>query len=195
MYSSSSVPVVIKSGIGKKDILICESHDEEINFTGNSGAVGRLAVEDNELVMDLQGRKYSGTIMSGPLIMVLNVMPFVAKKKKDNDKDKEGIEGNGAAGVGAEVDVRAVGSPAPPAFGGVARVEVISNEFCRLDFQQDMLSSLKGEFTGDRGYICDGDDNGVRAMSGNAPKISTITTKKRVAKSGKRKLVAKKAKK
>jgi hypothetical protein len=35
-----SIPVVMKKDAWKKDVLICQNHDESLNFAGDSGAVG-----------------------------------------------------------------------------------------------------------------------------------------------------------
>ena len=60
--------------------------------------------------------------------------------------------------------------------GQVARVELATNEFCTLEFEQDMLANLKGEYKGEieEDELQEGDTERLRK---NAPKISSVVTK------------------
>lgn len=119
-------------------MLACEVNDPNINFIGDSGAIGRLEVDDGSsppIIVDLKGsvmhclddfcvlysylfflsigRQYAGNITSGPTLLFLNL----------------------AAPVG-----HAVNQP-------VARIEGISNEVCQLQFQKDIMGGINGIYT------------------------------------------------
>jgi hypothetical protein len=165
---ASSIPVVVKTNAWKKDVMVIQSVDEDINFKGDSGAVGRLTVEDGKMIMDIKGRQYSGKILSGPLVMVLNLTQSVAAKvKKTNDEN-----------VDKDDDASKDKSKSKTKeHQHVARVEMATNEFCELKFEQDMLSTLKGEYRGE--MLADDLQEGDVQLRKNAPKISTLITKKR----------------
>mgnify|MGYP000566089685 CR=1 FL=1 len=196
----TSIPIVLKKDAWKKDVLICQNHDASLNFTGDSGAVGRLTVVKNsesdsgdgdpaasgrgKLIVDLKGRQYSGQIMAGPIVMILNLtQPVVSKAKpKPKKKDEEGEnEDKSKAEVKEDEEdeekAKAMEDTKKP--GVVARVEVVTNEFCQLEFLQDMEAKLKGEYKGEMEMdeLQEGDSE--LALRRNAPKISTVTTKKR----------------
>ena len=105
-----------------------------------------------------------------------------------------------------------------------ARVEVLTNEYCQLSFQRDLLRSMMGQYTGSMTSYdddCDNDEGGSGVKKkvkkrGNdddsgddaddkdetlsstgkakAPKISTITNRTRTTKKGTKKKTAKKKK-
>ena len=101
-----------------------------------------------------------------------------------------------------------------------ARAEVITNEFCQLTFEKDLLGSMMGLYTGSgvMGSFNDNDDeegdnnhkkSGKRGdddedhdnvdadestAKGKAPKISTITNRTRTVKKGTKKKSVKSAK-
>lgn len=208
LVQTSEVPVVLKRDCWKKDMLICESQDQEINFVGDSGAVGRMTIENKNLLLDLKGRQYIGDIVSGPTIMILNLTAPVAPKKKkekeekvEDDDEDAGEDGDKSASkTKSKVTTSSSSSSSSSANAAaaaavpkqIARCEVITNEFCRLEFQQDTLSSLKGEITG--GYTEGGDEMGDVQATKRNPKISTVTTKRRVAKASKKKTAKAKSK-
>jgi hypothetical protein len=92
-----------------------------------------------------------------------------------------------------------------------ARVEVLTNEYCQLTFEKDLLGSMMGLYSGSmasyddnqddeeggptkkskkRGNDDDSDDNGDGDDVGaklKAPKISTITNRTRTTKKGTKK--------
>jgi hypothetical protein len=51
----STIPIVIKSSSWDKNILICESDDQELNFHGDLGAIGRISSTSDSLIIDLKG--------------------------------------------------------------------------------------------------------------------------------------------
>jgi hypothetical protein len=99
-----------------------------------------------------------------------------------------------------------------------ARAEVVTNEFCQLSFEKDLLGSMMGLYTGSGGAMAsfndnddeDGDSNRKKgAKRGNddedhdndettakakAPKISTITNRTRTVKKGTKKKTVKSVK-
>ena len=200
LVQNSEVPVVLKRDCWKKDMLICESQDQEINFVGDSGAVGRMTIENKNLLLDLKGRQYIGDIVSGPTIMILNLTaPVATKKKKEKEEtekvedDDEGAEDGDNKKSPSKAKTKTTSSSSSSSTPKqIARCEVITNEFCRLEFQQDTLSSLKGEITG--GYEEGGDEMGDMQATKRNPKISTVTTKRRVAKASKKKTAKAKSK-
>jgi len=114
--SANSVPVTIKNNVWAKNALICEFDDADLTFVGDSGAIGRLSVDDtNSFTIDLKGRQYEGTILPGPTVMLLNLAPPVGQQ----------------------------------VYKQVARVELLTNEFCHLEFTKDVLGSMMGHYTGD----------------------------------------------
>lgn len=102
-----------------------------------------------------------------------------------------------------------------------ARVEVLTNEYCQLTFERDLLGSMMGLYTGSMTSYDDDNDNDVGSSSGQkkikkrgidddsgddgddkdemlplagkakAPKISTITNRTRTAKKGSKKKTVK----
>ncbi len=117
---ANTLPIIIKSGAYSKPMLLCECTDPELNFDGDTGAIGRMVVEGeadkSSLVFDLKGRQYRGRIQKGPSILILNTAPPVGAKSDDNEV--------------------------------TARAECIVNEYCKLSFEKDLLSDLKGNYTG-----------------------------------------------
>ena len=140
-----------------------------------------------KFVVDLKGRQYSGDVFSGPVVMILNLTaPVAAKaratKKEDNNKGVVDEDGDASSVVKAKEDKTKEDNDNDKdkeVIGQVARVEVVTNEFCQLEFQQDMLANLKGEYKGemDREELQEGDTE--KLLRKNAPKISTVVTKKR----------------
>ena len=53
--SSSSIPIIIKNAAWDRKILLCEVDDQEFNISGDSGAVGRISVDPNSLLLDVKG--------------------------------------------------------------------------------------------------------------------------------------------
>lgn len=153
---------------------------------------GRMTVEKDKpgkFVVDLKGRQYIGDVFSGPVVMILNLTaPVAAKaratKKEDNNKGVVDEDGDASSVVKAKEDKAKDDNDNDKdkdkeVAGQVARVEVVTNEFCQLEFQQDMLANLKGEYKGemDREELQEGDTE--KLLRKNAPKISTVVTKKR----------------
>ena len=79
------IPVLIqKKTLGSKSrTMVCQVDDPKLTFAGDSGAVGRLTVGENNIKIDLKGRQYDGTIHPGPTVMLLNLAPAVGKDKKE----------------------------------------------------------------------------------------------------------------
>ena len=99
-----------------KSLLLCEFEDPELNFDGDTGAIGRMVLDGtSSLTFDLKGRQYSGAIRSGPTVIILNFAPPVGVKDLSSQ---------------------------------AARAEYITNEYCHLKFEKDLLSDLKGVYTG-----------------------------------------------
>ena len=116
MFSNlQKIPIAIKNGVWNKPILLCQSDDPHLNFDGDTGAVGRIYVTEENLTFDLKGRQYKGGLRAGPTVMVLNMAPPVGGQSNNVQS---------------------------------ARVEYITNEYCQLDFEKDLLSDLKGIYTG-----------------------------------------------
>ena len=84
---SSRIPVMLqKKTLGAKSkTMVCQVDDPKLTFVGDSGAVGRLTVDNKSLKIDLKGRQYDGTIQPGPTVMLLNLAPAVGKDKKGGD--------------------------------------------------------------------------------------------------------------
>ena len=120
----SGLPVVVKSSAAKRPILLCQMDDEKLQFIGDSGAIGRLFCSEDAVRLDLKGRQYSGTLIAGPTVMILNLAPPVAQSTSTSS----------------------IGSGSAPSL--VARVETITNEFCHLNFQKDLHSNMQGVYTG-----------------------------------------------
>ena len=108
-----------------------------------------------------------------------------------------------------------VGQSATGAYQQTARVEVLTNEYCQLTFERDLLGSMMGLYTGAMASYDDDDnhdgnitekkgkkrpsdedsdddandnDKGVAATKSKAPKISNVTNRTRIVnKSGTRK--------
>ena len=133
------------------------------------------------------GRQYRGEIYSGPTVMLLN--------------------------LAAPVGVSASSSSSQQ----TARVEVLTNEYCQLTFERDLLGSMMGLYSGSMASYDDNqdgedDDDDVPKKTkkrGNndddndhqendevgtkmkAPKISTVTNRTRTAKKGTKKKATK----
>jgi hypothetical protein len=118
---SSTVPVILKPNSWDKKVLICEVDDPDFSIQGDSGAVGRITVDAVSMSVDVKGRHYRGTIRPGPTIMLLNLAPPV--------------------GIGSQTT--------GPAYKETARVEVVTNEYCNLVFERDLLGSMMGRLEGD----------------------------------------------
>ena len=115
---SNTLPIIIKSSAYTKSMLLCECTDTDVNFDGDTGAIGRMVADSNNrsLIFDLKGRQYRGKLRKGPTVLILNTAPAVGAKPDDKE---------------------------PP-----ARAECVINEFCNLRFEKDLLSDLKGNYTG-----------------------------------------------
>lgn len=174
----SDIPIIIKSNAMGRPVLICEVDDEHLHFAGDSGAVGRIFCDPTSLRLDLKGRQYTGQLLAGPTMMILNFAPPVGQSS--------------SAGKDSQL---------------CARAESVTNEFCHLDFEKDLHGTMQGVYTGDEvGDRNFGDDNNsdsddaapsskqkkagsskkakISAKSedkdgGANPKISTITQRKR----------------
>ena len=131
------------------------------------------------------GRQYRGEIYSGPTVMLLN--------------------------LAAPVGVSASSSSSQQ----TARVEVLTNEYCQLTFERDLLGSMMGLYSGSmasyddnlydeddddvpkktkkRGHDDDNDhqENDEVGTKMKAPKISTVTNRTRTAKKGTKKKATK----
>ena len=99
-----------------KTLLLCECTDTELNFDGDTGAIGRMSIDKNDLTFDLKGRQYKGTLQKGPTILIINMAAPVGVKESDHVT--------------------------------TARVDYLTNEYCSLSFEKDLLSELKGVYTG-----------------------------------------------
>jgi hypothetical protein len=110
------IPIIIKPGVVGKPLLLCECSDPELNFDGDTGAIGRYVVSGDVLTFDLKGRQYVGSIKKGPTVLILNMAPPVGAVQQD--------------------------------YVQTARVEYAVNEYCPLIFEKDLLSDLKGSYTG-----------------------------------------------
>ncbi len=73
MDGLSQVTVVVKNNITENNVMLCEVDDSDLEFTGDSGAIGRIFSSHEMFRLDLKGRQYSGTITSGPVVMILNL--------------------------------------------------------------------------------------------------------------------------
>ena len=175
----TSVPVIIKKDAWRKNALFCQVDDPKLSLLGDSGAVGRLKVTPDSLTVDIKGRQYTGTILSGPTVMLLNLAPPVGQK----------------AG----------------AFQETARAELVTNEFCHLEFSKDILGTITGEYavSGSGTAGADGNESDANssvasgvAVEGDAgstekkrnPVISNVMNKRR-AKTAKLKKGVKRARK
>ena len=75
------------------------------------------------------------------------------------------------------------------ATGGVqtAKVETISNEFCRLEFSKDILDTIRGDYTGEIGEENEegllGENDAPAGGKKRKISISTITSRKKSSKS------------
>lgn len=167
--AKKETPLVIKKDATSKRMMLCQVVDDsKLNFSGDSGAVGRLSVDAQSLKIDLKGRQYEGTIRAGPTVMLLNLAPPV--------------------GVGKEKDKNGAIASVP------ARAEMITNEFVELNFSRDILSGLMGDFSGPAGAVesdgqsvdsmsdtdqVAGGKGGKRKKGGSGVVISQVTNKKR----------------
>ena len=190
--SWADIPVVLKGNSTRQTVLICQVDDENLQFAGDSGAVGRIFCDPQSLRLDLKGRQYSAQLTAGPTLMVLNLAPPVGQSSSSS-------KGGGLC----------------------ARAEVVTNEFCHLTFEKDLHGTLQGVYTGEDGENHefnpdDASDSEVEhgpnkkkkvpssgkkskatasAEDGGNPKISTITQRKRKSSStGKKSTSTKKSK-
>ena len=138
VINSSTVPVVLKPNAWDRKVLICEVDDPDFNIQGDSGAVGRISVDATSLSVDVKGRQYRGIIRPGPTIMLLNLAPPV------------GIQ------------------PTGPSYKETARVEVLTNEYCNLEFERDLLGTIMGRFEGDNSIRDDESEDYSTSKGGNS---------------------------
>jgi len=82
IIDNSRLPILIKNNCWSKNILLCQIDDPDMNFTGDLGAIGRLSVEPNSLMIDLKGRQYGGHISQGPTVLLLNLAQQVGLSQK-----------------------------------------------------------------------------------------------------------------
>jgi len=75
----ADIPVVLKGNSIRQTVLICQVDDENLQFAGDSGAVGRIFCDPQSLRLDLKGRQYSAQLTAGPTLMVLNLAPPVGQ--------------------------------------------------------------------------------------------------------------------
>jgi hypothetical protein len=194
----ATVTVVFKAGSNDRPVLLCQVNDDLLQFTGDSGAVGRLFCDQSHgLRLDLKGRQYSGQLTAGPTMMILNLAPPVGQSSANSNS-------NNTTHI-------------------TARAEVVTNEFCHLTFERDLHGSLPGLYTGaagadaNAGFQDSGNEDSDRERTGSTavhkksgtkskkigrtsekdeenttggsaiinPKISTITQRKRKSSSGK----------
>ncbi|CAM9100380.1 unnamed protein product [Pylaiella littoralis] len=79
------VPLTISSVVSRdsKASLLVHLRDETLNFAGDTGAVGRIAVGSKKkgrgLVFDLKGRQFSGQIIPSATVLVVGVGRSEAK--------------------------------------------------------------------------------------------------------------------
>lgn len=66
------LPVILKSSALDKTLL-CEVDDQDLQFSGDSGAIGRFFCDSDAIRLDLKGRQYSGTLTSGPTVLIINI--------------------------------------------------------------------------------------------------------------------------
>lgn len=180
----SDIPIIIKSNAMGRPVLVCEVDDEYLHFAGDSGAVGRIFCDTSSLRLDLKGRQYTGQLLAGPTMMILNFAPPVGQSS--------------SAGKDSQL---------------CARAEFVTNEFCHLEFEKDLHGTMQGVYTGDEvgdrnfGEDDNSDSDGaaptnkqkkassakkskISAKSedkdggGANPKISTITQRKRKSSGG-----------
>ena len=80
LIKGTSVPIIIKKEMWKRNTMLCQVDDPKLNLIGDTGAVGRIKADSTSLQLDIKGRQYSGSIMSGPTVMLLNLAPPVGKQ-------------------------------------------------------------------------------------------------------------------
>lgn len=71
--NTDSIPLIIKKGSWSKNVMLCEVEDPELSLVGDSGAVGRMTVTEEEFGLDLKGRQYSGKIIPTHTVCLLNL--------------------------------------------------------------------------------------------------------------------------
>ena len=71
--NTDSIPLIIKKGSWSKNVMLCEVEDPELSLVGDSGAVGRMTVTEEEFGVDLKGRQYSGKIIPTHTVCLLNL--------------------------------------------------------------------------------------------------------------------------
>lgn len=208
--NASSIPIIIKNNAWDRKVLLCEVDDHEFNIAGDSGAVGRISVDSSSLLVDVKGdyhfwptpavkyliknnllmlgRQYKGEIYSGPTVMLLNLAAPVGLPSGSSSSQQ------------------------------TARVEVLTNEYCQLTFERDLLGSMMGLYSGSMASYDDNQDdedhddvpkkarkrgndddnehleNDETGNKLKAPKISTVTNRTRTAKKGTKKKISKVAK-
>jgi hypothetical protein len=117
--SEKKVYISIKKDVYSKATLLCQINDPELQFYGDTGAIGRLSTEESNqmITVDLKGRQYSGHICPGPTVMFLNM---------------------------SQPSARAASSSQT-----VLKVDTITNEYCPLVFEKDLLADLMGNYSGE----------------------------------------------
>lgn len=83
LLGSSSIPIMIKNTTCERSgVLLCQTDDLELNFSSDLGAIGRISATKSGLTLDIKGKQYTGQIISGPTIMILNLAPPVGQSQK-----------------------------------------------------------------------------------------------------------------
>ena len=81
VMSNTSIPIVIKPTSWDKNTVVCVCNDSELSFEGDLGAVGRIISSKDSFSLDIKGRQYDATMLSGPTILIINLAPPVAQQK------------------------------------------------------------------------------------------------------------------
>jgi hypothetical protein len=117
--SEKRVYISIKKDVYSKATLLCQINDPQLQFYGDTGAIGRLSTEESNqtVTVDLKGRQYSGQICPGPTVMFLNM---------------------------SQPSNRAASSQQT-----ILKVETVTNEYCPLVFEKDLLADLMGSYSGE----------------------------------------------
>lgn len=155
IIDNSRLPIFIKNNCWSKNILLCQIDDPDMNFTGDLGAIGRLSVEPNNLMIDLKGRQYGGHISQGPTVMLLNLAQQVGLSQKVQQARVEALT-NEYCHLKFERDT----------FGSMTGL--YSGSSLPLDDYEDNHIAAS-----------DSEDDNDMAANKKIPKISTITNRKR----------------
>ena len=67
------------SGNNECTVVVCP--EEDLDFHGSGGAVGRFEVNDDTLIMDLKGYQYQGNLNPGPTALVCAMHPSIGDNK------------------------------------------------------------------------------------------------------------------